>query len=567
MISATSTGKKLFLLLALTLFGACTKPTPDAQREAEKPSAPVEVRIIAINDLHGNIEQPGSGLRIEEGGEKLPAGGLDVMATYIETLRKEQPNTAFVCAGDLIGASPLISALFHDEPTIEAMNKLGLDVLAVGNHEFDDGVDELLRLSSGGCHEELGCVGKDTFEGAQFPFLAANVIVKDTNKTLFPASLIKSYDGVKVGFIGLTLEGTDKAVSPDAIRSVSFLDEAETINEEVKNLQAQGVETIIVVMHEGGWQGEPGTLNDCKDLQGPIVAINAQIDPAVDVIVTGHTHQYYNCLIDGRLLTSAKDYGRMLTSIDLTIDPATGDVLSKQATNIPMLRENTATDDAMVAHLDRYRTLVAPLASKQIGQLTADISRSMDEDGNSPVGQLVADAQYAATRAEDVGGAHFALMNPGGVRNDLNFAPTNTEPEGVITYEELHSVQPFGNTLTVIALTGAQIEQLLESQWASSGKSRILQPSQNFTYTWSDKTPGDFVQMQDILLDGRPIEADQTYHVTVNSFLSTGGDGFTILPQGKIVAGGPVDLDVFAEYVQNSSPLIAPQKKRIQKKK
>lgn len=557
------------MLLALSLLTgvACHKPTPDQPPAGERPDAPVEVRIIAINDLHGNIEQPGSGLRVEEGGDKLPAGGLDVMATYIEALRKEQPHTAFVCAGDLIGASPLISALFHDEPTIEAMNTLGLDVLAVGNHEFDDGVEELMRLSSGGCHKELGCVGKDAFEGAKFPFLAANVVVDETKQTLFPASLVKSYDGVKIGFIGLTLEGTDKAVSPDSIRGITFLDEAETINKEVKRLQAQGVETIIVVMHEGGWQGEQGTFNDCKDLQGPLVAIHEQVDPAVDVIISGHTHQYYNCLIDGRLLTSAKDYGRMVTSIDLTIDPATGDVISKQATNIPMLRDNTATHDAMVAHLDRYRALVAPLASKQIGQLKADIPRAMDEDGNSPVGQLVADAQYAATRPEEMGGAHFALMNPGGVRNDLNFAPTNTEPEGVITYEELHSVQPFGNTLTVIALTGTQIEQLLESQWGASGKSRILQPSSNFTYTWDDATPGDRVLIQDILLNGQPIVADKTYHVTVNSFLSTGGDGFTILPEGKIIAGGPVDLDVFADYVQRTSPLMAPTTKRIVKKK
>ncbi len=543
----------LAMLLAL---GACKNNKTDTKPTEATDNDPVSVRVIAFNDLHGNIEQPSSGLRL--GDKKVPAGGLDVMATHLETLRKDHPNTAFVCAGDLIGASPLVSALFHDEPTIEAMNKLGLDVLAVGNHEFDDGVDEIVRLQEGGCNPEVGCQGKDAFAGAEFPFLAANVVVDKTEKTLFPATLIKNYDGVKVGFIGLTLEGTDKAVSPEAIEGITFLDEAETINRYTKRLQDQGVQAIVVVMHEGGWQGQDdGDINGCNDLQGPIVEINKQVDPAVDVIVAGHTHRYFNCEIEGRLLTSAKDYGRMLTSIDLTIDPSTGEVLTKKATNVIMSRDDVEVNAEMAEHIARYRELVGPLASKQLGTLTADISRSMDDAGNSAVGQLVADAQLAATRENDAGGAHFALMNPGGVRNDLTFAPKENEPEGVITYEELHSVQPFGNTLTVIELTGAQIETILESQWQSNGKRRILQPSANFTYTWRE-AESDRIATQDILLDGNALVPDQLYRVTVNSFLATGGDGFSTLTEGKVIAGGPVDLDVFAEFVQRNSPLKAP---------
>ncbi len=560
MLSRTLQGL-LAISASIAILG-CNKPKED-QTPTEQPTQPVEVRILAINDLHGNIEQPGSGLRVD--GEKVPAGGLDVMATYINTLRQEEPNTAFVCAGDLIGASPLISALFHDEPTIEAMNKLQLDVLAVGNHEFDDGVEEITRLANGGCHKELGCQGKESFEGANFPFLAANVIVEESQTTLFPASLIKEYEGVKVGFIGLTLEGTDKAVSPEAIKGITFLDEAETINKEVKLLQQQGVETIIVVMHEGGWQGQRDDFNGCESLDGPIVEINKNVDPAVDVIITGHTHQYYNCLIDNRIVTSAKDYGRMITSIDLSIDPTTGDVVSKQATNIPILRKDMEINPEMASHLQTYRELVAPLASKNVGLIKADIARSMDEQGNSPVGQIVADAQWLATQSQEAGGAHFALMNPGGVRNDLVFAPTNTEPEGVLTYEELHSIQPFGNTLTVIALTGAQIEALLEEQWGKEGRLSILQPSKNFTYTWHD-TEGDHVKLEEIILNGQPLVADQTYNVTVNSFLASGGDGFTTLTKGTIVAGGPVDLDVFVNYIEQNSPIQAPEKARIVKK-
>lgn len=553
-------------LIALSLFGCKTpepKENPPPQDDAPRP--PVDVRIIALNDLHGNIEQPSSPLKLGE--QKLAAGGLDVMATYLAALRREHPHTAFVCAGDLIGASPLISALFHDEPTIEAMNALGLDVLAVGNHEFDDGTDELLRLKNGGCHPELGCQGKESFAGASFPFLAANVVVNDTNETLFPATVIKSYDGVKVGFIGLTLEGTAAIVSPDSIKKVHFLDEVETINAQVKLLQEQGVEAIVVVIHEGGWQGQEGEdPSSCEDLQGPIVAINQGLDPAVDVMITGHTHRYYTCTLEGRLVTSAKDYGRMLTAIDLKIDPRTGDVVSKEARNVPLVREGQELQPEMVAFLDTYRQRVAPLASRQIGVIEKDLMRSADDQGNSIVGQLIADAQLAATSAPDAGEAQFAFMNLGGVRNDLVMAPMSSEPPGVLTYEELHSVQPFGNTLTVIELTGAQIEQLLESQWRDDERNNLLQPSANLTYTWHD-TPGDHILIKEILLDGKPLKPEQLYRFTVNSYLASGGDGLEILKESKQIAGGPVDLDAFVAYVEHHSPLRPPKKARILHKK
>lgn len=552
----------LMTAAALTL-GCNGKKKDQVPTEEETASAaPVLVKVIAFNDLHGHIEGPSGGVRV--GGEKVEAGGVDAMAAHLRKLRESHPYTSFVCAGDLVGASPLISALFHDEPTVEAMNAMGLDVLAVGNHEFDEGVDELLRLKNGGCHPEDGCKGKDSYAGANFPFLAANVIVKESGETLFPPYVIKEYGPVKVGYIGLTLEGTPDAVSPDAIKPVRFLDEAEVINKYAAELQGQGVEAIVVVIHEGGYpEAKLNDINQCPGLSGPIVEINANLSPAVDAIVAGHTHQAFNCEVDGRLITSAKSYGRILTEIDLEIDPKSGDVVKRSATNLAVTRD-VDLDPDMVQHVARYRELVGPLASKQVGTLTADILRAPDANGYSALGGMIADAQHAATASAARGNAQFALMNLGGVRNDLVFAQKGDEGDGVLTFEELHSVQPFGNTLVVLGLTGAQIEQLLEQQW-QEGSTRMLQPSRNFSYSWSE-TDGDHVALEDITLDGEPLDPERTYRVTVNSFLASGGDGFSILTEGELVSGGPVDLDVFVTYVENNSPLSADGKPRVTKK-
>ena len=542
-------------LCALTLLTGCKDPKPDTDPTETTSAEPVKVKVIALNDLHGHMEGPSGKVKI--GGERVEAGGLDAMAAHLATLREKNPNHVFVCAGDLVGASPLISALFHDEPTVEAMNALGMDFVAVGNHEFDEGGDELLRLQNGGCHPEDGCQGKDSFEGAKFSFLAANVIVKETDKVLFPAYGIKEFGAVKVGFIGLTLEGTPDATSPAGVRTVKFLDEAETINKAAKELQSKGVEAIIVVIHEGAEHENRDAykdINDCPGLVGPIIEINKNLDPSIDAIVAGHTHQAFNCEIDGRLLTSAKSYGRILTEIDLTIDPKTGDVIEKSANNVATTREVTL-DEPMVAHISRYRELVRPLAQKPVGSVAKDLVRATDDDGYSQLAGIIADAQLAATSPSDMGGAQFALMNLGGVRNDISFASSPIgEGEGVVSYEEVFSVQPFGNTLVVLAIKGAQIEQLLEMQWQEGGSVRMLQPSSTLSYKWSE-TEGDHIAIEDILYNGKPIDPEETYRVTVNSFLASGGDGFSIFADLKQVAGGPVDADAFVDYLGKNSPL------------
>ena len=319
-----------------------------------------------------------------------------------------------------------------------------------------------------------------------FPFLAANVRVKETGETLFPPYLIKEYGAVKVGYIGLTLEGTPDAVSPEAVAPVEFLDEVEVINKYTKELQDQGVEAIVVVIHEGGYpEADLVDINDCPGLSGPIVQIHEGMDPAVDAIVAGHTHQAFNCEMDGRLITSAKSYGRILTEIELKIDPATGEVVEKKATNLAV-RRDVGLDPEMVDHLRRYRGLVGPMAQRKVGVLPQDILRKPDEHGYSALGGLIADAQLAATSPRARGGAEIAFMNLGGVRDDMRHAASGAEGDGVITYEELFDIQPFGNTVVVLELTGAQIEQLLEQQWQGEGTVRLLQPSVGFSYTWRD---------------------------------------------------------------------------------
>src|SRR5258708_23235852 len=294
-------------------------------------AASVDLRILAINDFHGYLRPPPGGIRIADPADKtkniaVPAGGAEHMATVVKELRAGHRTTIFVAAGDLIGASPFLSAMFHDEPTIESLSMMGLDVASVGNHEFDEGKDELLRMQDGGCHPKDGCQGPHPFAGAKFRYLAASTIEKSTGKSVFPTYAIREFDGVPVGFIGLTLKGTADIVSPDGVASLEFHDEAETVNALIPELKARGVEAIVVLIHEG--ELPTGDYNECPGVSGPIVQIVKKFDKAVDVVVSGHTHRAYVCEIDGRLVTSADKYGTLVTAVDLTLDPVTRDVIT-----------------------------------------------------------------------------------------------------------------------------------------------------------------------------------------------------------------------------------------------
>jgi 5'-nucleotidase len=557
-----STQKPLIvvLVLAMLLVGVISA--------AAAPKRTVEVQILAVNDFHGNLEPPsGSSGRVTTSFSPVTtvdAGGVEFLATHIDMLRATNRNTVVVSAGDMIGASPLISALFHDEPTIEAFNLIGLDFNAVGNHEFDDGIVELLRMQEGGCHPVDGCMDGDDFAGANFQFLAANVIWENNGKTVFPAYKVRSFAGAKVAFIGMTLEGTPSIVTPSGIAGLQFLDEVETVNALIPEIRKKGVETIVVLVHEGGFQA--GTYDSCVGISGPIAAIVAGLDDAVDVVISGHTHQAYNCVIDEKIVTSALSFGRLVTDIDLTIDLATGDVSSMTAGNVIVTR-TVPKHPLLTALVDRYRALVAPLANRVIGTITADITSAANAAGESALGDVIADAQLAATSSDANGAAVIAFMNPGGIRANLTYNQiSGGEQPGEVTYGESFTVQPFGNNLVTMTFTGEQIDVLLEQQFGNPNptSNRILQVSQGFTYAWSASAPvGSKVDPSSIMLNGVVLDPTGSYRVTMNSFLADGGDNFSAFLLGTDRLGGVVDTDALEAYFLANSPVAPGPQNRI----
>ncbi len=524
-------------------------------------AAPVDLRILAINDFHGNLRPPPGGIRIADPADKtkniaVPAGGAEHMATVVKQLREGHRNTIFVAAGDLIGASPLLSAMFHDEPTIESLSMMGLDVASVGNHEFDEGKDELLRMQNGGCHPKDGCQGPHPFTGAKFRYLAASTIEKSTGKSVLPAYEIREFDGIPVAFIGLTLKGTPGIVAPDGVASLEFRDEAETVNALIPELKARGVEAIVVLIHEGGLP--IGDYNECPDISGPIVEIVKKFDTAVDVVVSGHTHRAYVCEIDGRLVTSADKYGTLVTAIDLKLDPATRDVVSAKADNTIVRIAEYPKDAQQTALLEVFDKLAAPIAGRPAGAVTETLSRTPNTAGESALGDIIADAQLAATASEKNGGAVIAFTNPGGVRSDIT-----RRDDGAVSYGDVFAAQPFRNQLVTMTLTGRQLKDALEQQWTDPKRPRILQVSRGFSYTWDNSRPdGERIVAESMSLNGRPIDPAANYRVTVNNYLAVGGDGFIAL-KGADQLTGIYDVDALYAYFQAYSPISPGQPGRV----
>jgi len=539
-----------------------------------KPSGTVNVQILALNDFHGNLLPPSSSSGCVPAvsgcpAPNVPAGGVEYLATHISNLRALNPNTVVVSAGDMVGASPLISALFHDEPTIEAFNLIGLDFNAVGNHEFDEGWLELKRLQEGGCHPVDGCQDGDDFAGAEFQFLAANVVRQDNGKTIFPAYKTRSFKGAKIAFIGMTLEGTPTIVTPSGISDLNFLDEAETVNALVPELKKKGIETIVVLIHEGATQvPASSSFNSCTGISGPIVDIVNNLDDEVDVVISGHTHQPYNCVIDGKIVTSAFSFGRLVTKIDLTIDRGTGEVVTMAAENKIVTRD-VPKDSLLTALIAKYNALVAPIANRVIGSITANITRTGNAAGESALGDVIADGQLDATNDPGFGDAVVAFMNPGGIRTDLTYSQiSGVELPGEVTYGEMFNVQPFGNSMVTLTLTGAQIDTLLEQQFVGCGQpaggQKILQVSAGFTYSWSLSAPAcNKVDPTTIKINGVTVNAGDSYRVTVNSFLADGGDNFLVLKLGTDRLGGDVDTDAFEKYFVANSPVPPGPQNRI----
>lgn len=537
-------------LLRLTSFALALAALPAAAQTV----APVELRILAINDFHGNLRPPPGGIRINDPEDKnkkvmVAAGGAEYMATLVKQLREGRKNTILAAAGDLIGASPFLSAMFHDEPSVEALSMMGLAITSVGNHEFDEGKTELLRMQNGGCHPEDGCQGPRPFTGAKFHYLAASTIEAATGKSVLPPYEIREFEGIPVAFIGLTLKETAGIVSPSGIAGLEFRDEAETVNALVPQLRARGVEAIVVLIHQGG---EPsGDYNECPAITGPIVDIVKKFDRAVDVVVSGHTHRAYVCQIDGRLVTSGDKYGTLVTAIDLKLDPATRDIVSARAENVIVANASLAKDPEQTALIDAYDKLSAPIANRPAGSVTQTLSRVPNDAGESALGDIIADAQLAATKDAKDGSAVIALTNPGGIRTDII-----PKENGAVSYGELFASQPFRNRLVTMTFTGSQLKDMLEQQWLDPKRPRILQVSIGFSYSWDASKPfGERVIVDKMTLNGKPIEPATGYRVTVNDYLAVGGDGFTVAKRGASPQYGGYDADALFAFFKAHGPI------------
>ncbi len=539
---------------ALLLLAACaTTPPPTVSAGGVVASTtPVRLKLLAINDLHGNLKPPPGGFRTRDPADpqkriNVPAGGVEAMATLLDTLRAQSPHHVFVAAGDLVGATPLLSSLFRDEPTIEALNLMGMAVAAMGNHELDRGQAELLRLQNGGCNSTDGCKGPQPFTGARFQYLAANTVVKASGKTLFPPYAIKTYDGIPVAFIGVTLKGTPRVVVPSSVAGLEFGDEADTVNTLVPELQRQGVEAIVLLMHEGGFPS--GEFNECPGISGAVVDIVKRLHKAVDLVISGHTHSAYNCVIDGRPVTSAHRYGTLVTQVDLVLDPKTRDVSSAKADNVIVSTAQFAPHPRLTELINTYERLSRPLAQRPVVRLGAPFSVAVNPAGESTLGNLIADAQLAATRDA---GAQLAFMNPGGVRS-----PLGGEGKLDVVYEEVFAVQPFYNQLITMTLSGEQVLQLLE-RMVSGTRPRPFHHSRGLSYTWdASQAAGQRLLRDSVRLNGQPLTATQQLRVTVNSFLAGGGDDAAVLRQGQALQPGLIDVDALEAYLK-ANPGIQP---------
>ncbi|WP_432115153.1 bifunctional metallophosphatase/5'-nucleotidase [Streptomyces sp. S1] len=551
----------------------------------------VDVQLLSFNDLHGNLEPPtGSSGRLthlnEDGTTRTieGVGGVEYLATHLRQARKGNPYSVTAAAGDMIGASPLVSGLFHDEPTVEALNKLKLDVTSVGNHEFDEGARELARMQNGGCHPTEGCFEKGKrFKGADFPYLAANVTNEKSGKPLLDPYFVWERNGVRIGFIGVTLEGTANIVSAEGIKGLKFGDEVETINKYAKVLERKGVKSIVALLHEGGLPASGAYNYDCDSpgpgngISGPIVDIAKNVSPQVDALVTGHTHQAYACTIPDpagkpRTVTSAASFGRLYTDTTLTYDRRTNDIVrtAVASANHVVTRDVKPAKD-MTRLIDRWKTLAAPIANRPVGHVAADIENPLDPQAyEKPLGDLIADAQLEGMAPADKGGAQLALMNPGGIRAPLTHKASGAEGDGVVTYGEAYTVQPFTNMMTAVDLTGAQLVTALQQQvsGANLASPKILQVSKGFTYTLDmTKAGADRIVVSSVRLNGEPIDPAKTYRVAMNEFLSGGGDGFAVLKDHKNKLVGASDLDMFTAYLtahsSASAPLPVPAANRI----
>ena len=578
-----------------------TSSAPAAsQADTNKNKKKIKLDLLAINDFHGQLEKvpsTSSGGRVRVGTTDVAAGGAEYLATHLKQLRARSADrgadTLTVAAGDLIGATPLLSAAFHDEPTIETMNEIGLDVSSVGNHEFDEGYRELKRMQKGGCladgdgaNNQNSCPDPaQPFDGADFKYLAANVKYENTRKPILKPYNIKKVQGQKVAFIGMTLKDTPNIVTKAGVEGLFFKDEVKTVNALVPKLRDKGVNAMVVLLHEGGIPSDISYINKCTDVTGPGIDIAKALHPEIDVVIEGHTHLPYNCTVRDpagkkRLVTSAYSTGRVITEVRLKMRANTGEVIRSKSRAINHAVTNadgTAADAAITALIARYKTLVAPIENKVLGKLAPaatpgdSLKRapSSGYDGEDyALGNLIADSQKLDTSTGTTRPV-MAFMNPGGIRADLT-----ENAAGDITYGAAFSVQPFNNYVVSMDLTGAQVLAVLNEQWNGRNEAsrKILQVSGiQYTYDRSDALgTGNAVvgtPMLDLDRNGSfeaALNPATTYRVAVNSFLSDGGDGFGTLATGTNKFFGGLDIDALAAHLAANNPYVPTAEDRIE---
>lgn len=527
------------------------------------------VTVIGVNDFHGNLLQ--TDFRVPDPNDRtktviVKAGGIEAIGGVLGEVRKENPNTVFVGVGDMTGGSPLESALLRDEPTIDALTKLGMVVNVVGNHEFDYGFAELQRFQKGGCNSNdaaRACKYNNTFAGAGYTYIGANVFDEKTGQRVLPAHKIVKVGAARIAFVGAVLQSTPTVVSPSGVAGLRFEAEVASINAVIPQIKRGGADAIIALVHEGGTAQDAFNIVDCKTLTGPIVDIAKGLDPAISAVMSAHTHRGYNCRIpapDGqeRVVIQGDSFGHLLQRLDLSIDTRANRVLSIKASNVVVNAATAPKDPAMTAIVQKAKALTDAEGSKVVATIGVEqITRTPNAAGESALGDVIADSQLAATRAPEKGGAVIAFMNPGGIRADL---PVNVpNPSRQVTFRDVFTVQPFGNILTVITLTGAQIKAVLEQQFGNpdSTRNRILQVSEGFAYTWDNSKPSG-QKVSNITLNGQPLDPAASYRVTANNFLADGGDRFTVFAQGTNRLGGDLDIDAFINYLKSKTVTPGP---------
>ncbi|NUW45849.1 bifunctional metallophosphatase/5'-nucleotidase [Nonomuraea rhodomycinica] len=584
-------------LLRLAVAGAVATTTAllaVAPADAQQAPRTVPVRLLALNDFHGNLEPPtgSSGRMVDEHGATVEAGGAAYIATHMKA--HTDANTIAVAQGDLIGATPLISAAYHDEPSVEFLGKLGLKVAAVGNHEFDEGYAELRRIMKGGCHPVDGCSPAGEWKGAPYDYVGANVLFKNPSEKsdalaalgsqpavkdllsdwgvpALPPVSVKWMNGVPVGFIGLVTQTTPGIVTAEGIKDLKFVDEVKAANVASKVLKLLGVKAQVVLVHEGDQAALGQSPDACSAVPGAGNRIATQVDPEIDMVLSGHSHQAYLCKVKDpaghdRLYSQGGSFGRVITQVDLQVDVRTRDVVRSSVVADNHVVTRTVDPDPEISDFVKtWKDRVAPVSNKPVGRITAEIPNTGGPSGETPLGDLIADAQLAATKAG--GNAQIALMNPGGVRMPLTYAGSPAgEGDGVVTYGEAFAVQPFNNLMQVVTLTGAQLKTVLEQQFTGGPNSqpftKILQPSANLTYTYSTSAAWGS-KVSDIRIDGTPVTDTQQIRVAANNFLVGGGDAFLAFKEGTDLWSGPLDIDAFVDHLGKNSPIAPPATNRI----